>query len=149
MIPNNQSAGHRSFEQLGGLPVAAKALPDCLTDWPSVAVDFAIYSHRKILAEGRALGNEAAMMAIRRTRVWWSVSTLEANPKGKGSRRKQPDLEAALAVLGSHKARLERSAEGMRVVIGSGMDGKDLQDALRVLGIDHLERIFLTEAMVV
>jgi hypothetical protein len=142
------NVSHRSgLELIPSRPLAASnSLPESLIDWPAVAVDFAICSQRRILAEGRAIGNEAAIMALRRARVWWKVTTLReqhtARPDDVSSRA---EMERAFVTLGGHKARLERSERGMRVAIEGQDVGPDVQNALRTLGIDHLERIVLAE----
>lgn len=116
-----------------------RTLPDSLQAWPATAADFAIYSLRQILTEGRTAGNEAALMAIRRTRSWWAVSTLSEGLAGPRKRRaKAFDTEGALEVLHRHRASLQRTREGQRVTVGTGLEGPDFHAALRTLGLEHL-----------
>lgn len=115
-------------------------LCDPLQQWPEAAVTFAIHQHRRILSDGKAFGVEATEMALRRTRVWWQASTLDAEPKPKSKRRKSPDIETALDTLRRCGARLERSESGIRLAVACREIDAALQDALTALGISHLER---------
>ncbi len=116
-----------------------RRLPDSIQAWPAAAADFAIYSYRQILTEGRVAGNEAAQMAIRRTRAWWQVSSLSEGMAGPGKRvAKALDIETALEVLHRHRASLQCPREGQRVAVATGFDGQGFQAALEALGLEHL-----------
>ena len=140
---------HRNGEQLSAIQkeMDGRTLPASLAAWPAAAADFAIYAHRQILTEGRAAGNEAAFMAIRRTRAWWRVSTLSEGVAGPRKRKaKALTIEDALEVLHRHRASLQREPEGLLVVVGIGQDAPEIRDALEALGLADLRVMFSTEA---
>ncbi len=118
-------------------------LPESLGEWPGAAIEFAICLNRIRRAVGDPVNdNRVAMESIKSTRAWWRVSTAHSWPtRNKRAEALESSIEPALLAIHRAKARMVRSAGGMRVQAPSLFDRDALKQALEALGIGHLELV--------
>lgn len=117
----------------------APDLPESMTQWPSIAVEFVISLNRIRRESGQADTNEQAARTLRHARTWWSVSTAHQWPeRGKRAKALETGVEPALVVMNRHGVRIIHDGQGPAIQIPSATDNPELQAALQALGLAHL-----------